>query len=175
MLRDGVNKIYWICYERPLHSYNTAWTYIEGVPDDFHFVENNSVVVLDDLMEEARQCSQVTALFTKVSHHKNVFVIYITQNFFNQSKEEITRRRNCQYIVLFKNPADTRQIQIIGGQMFPEQVRLLPAAYKDAVSVKPHGYLMLDIRQETPEALRLGTNVLPHELPMVVYKQVRKC
>jgi hypothetical protein len=58
--------------------------------------------------------------------------------------------------------------------MFPDQPRLLPAAYKDAVSTKPHGYLMLDLRQETPEALRLRTNILPHELPMIVYKQPRK-
>ena len=81
MLRDGVNRIYWICHERPLHNYSTAWTYIEGVPDDFDFVENNSVIVLDDLMEEARQCSQVTALFTKVSHHKKVCNLHYAKLF----------------------------------------------------------------------------------------------
>ena len=67
-----------------------------------------------------------------------------------------------------------RQIQIIGSQMFPEQPKLLPKANKDAVDAKPHGYLMIDLRQETPDALRIRSHILPHELPMVVYKQVGK-
>ena len=93
ILQNGIGsgKIYWICHERPLQNYNRNYTYIEGVPDDFSFVENNSVLVLDDLMDEAKQSSHVTALFTKVSHHKNVFIIYITQNLYNLSKEEVTR------------------------------------------------------------------------------------
>jgi len=177
ILKNGVEsgKIYWICNEKPVgKNYNPKYDYIEGVPDDFSFVEKNSVVVIDDLMQEVKESAIVTSLFTKLSHHKNVFVIYITQNFFNQSKEEVTRRRNCQYIVLFKNPADVRQIQIIGSQMFPEQPKLLPKANKDAVDAKPHGYLMIDLRQETPDALRIRSHILPHELPMVVYKQVPK-
>lgn len=176
ILKNGIGsgKIYWVCSEKPIDdNYNPTYDYIEGVPDDFDFVDKNSVVVIDDLMQEVKESVAITSLFTKVSHHKKVFVVYITQNFFNQSKEEITRRRNCQYIVLFKNPSDTRQIQTIGAQMYPESVKLLPKAYKDAVSSKPHGYLMLDLRQETPEILRLRARILPHELPMIVYKQVR--
>ena len=175
ILRNEISKVYWISNEKPTGiNYHSEYDYIEGIPDDFSFVKTNSIVVIDDLMQEVKECKAITSLFTKLAHHRNAFIIYITQNFFNQSKEELTRRRNCQYIVLFKNPADVRQIRTIGSQMFPERSKLLPAIYKDAVSSRPHGYMLLDLRQETPEILRLRSHILPHELPMIVYKQVSK-
>ena len=58
--------------------------------------------------------------------------------------------------------------------MYSTQPRLLPAVFQAAVNAKPHGYIMIDLRQETPEILRLRTSILPHELPMVVYKQLNK-
>ena len=119
MFKNEILKIYWICNERPMHNYDPNYEYIEGIPEDFSFVGNNSIIVLDDLMCEAKDCGLVTSLFTKIAHHRNTFIIYITQNFYAQSKEEVTRCRNCQYIVLFKNPADVRQIQFIGTQMYP--------------------------------------------------------
>src|SRR5277367_5330820 len=51
------------------------------LPDNFLDVPPNSVVVLDDLMNEAKDHAGVTALFTKLVHHRNHFVINITQNF----------------------------------------------------------------------------------------------
>ena len=174
MFEEVINKIYWMCNERPMVNFNSNCIYIEGLPDDFSFVEKNSLVVIDDLMQEAKESSHVSKLFTEGTHHKRLFVIFISQNFYLCGKEDVTRRRNCQYVVLFKNPADSRQIRSIGSQMFPESPRLLPEVYRDAVRGKAHGYLFLDLRQKTPEFLRIRTNVLPHELPMVVYKQMIK-
>ena len=146
-------------------------TFIEGLPEDFDFIQPNSIIVIDDLMNEAKDNIAVTNLFTRVTHHKNVFVIFITQNFFTQCKEGISRRRNCQYIVLFKNPADSTEIRTISNKMYPGNPKFLIRAYKDATSRHAYGYLLLDLRQETPEALRVRTSILPHELPMMVYKQ----
>ena len=53
-----------------------------GLPENFLDVPRDSVVVLDDLMNEAKDHAGVTALFTKLVHHRNLFVINITQNFF---------------------------------------------------------------------------------------------
>ena len=49
----------------------------EGLPEHFQNVEPYSVVVLDDLMEEAKNHVGVTNLFTKLVHHKKLFVIII--------------------------------------------------------------------------------------------------
>ena len=174
LFEEEISKIYWICNEIPLQNLNPKYTYIEGLPDDFSFVEKNSVVVIDDLMDAVNDSGQVSKLFTEGTHHKRLFVIYITQNYYMCGKHDITKRRNCQYVVIFKNPADSRQIRTIGDQMFPECHRLLPEAYRDAVKGRAHGYLFIDLRQKTPEFLRIRANVLPHELPMVVYKQTMK-
>ena len=172
LFKNAIQKIYWICHEIPIDRKN--FTYIEGVPDSFDFVERNSIVVLDDLMTESMNSPAVTNLFTRTAHHKNCFVIYITQNFFSQSKDCIIRRRNCQYLVLFKNPADCTFIRSIGQKMFPCNPQFLTNAYSDAVK-RPHGYLFLDMRQETNDLLRVRTNILPREYPPVIYKQSSKC
>ena len=160
-----ITQVYWVCNE--LSSCGVRRTnceYIEGgiPPERFGHVRQNSIVVLDEPMEEAKFSGHVTNLFTKVTHHSNCFVIYITQNYFAQAKGEITRRRNCQYVTLFKNPADISQIRFIGNKMFPDNPAFLTKVYKDAMSKKPHAYILLNLRQETPQALRVRTNILLH-------------
>ena len=141
-----------------------------GLPDNFLDVPRDSVVVLDDLMNEAKDHAGVTALFTKLVHHRNLFVINITQNFFQNSKDTRTRRLNTQYVVMFKNPSDVTQIHVIGRQMYPGNPSFLSSVNKKATK-KPHSYLFLDLRQETPEDYRVRSNLLQHEFPMKVYKQ----
>src|SRR5437867_9632073 len=73
----------------------------EGLPslDEFKG-EKHSLVIIDDLMHETNDV--VTKLFTRVSHHTNTSVIYITQNIFHPSKEHRTITLNTQYLVLLK-------------------------------------------------------------------------
>ena len=112
----------------------------------------------------------VTALFTKLVHHRKLFVINIKQNFFQNSKETRTRRLNTQYVVMFKNPSDVTQIHVIGRQMYHGNPNFLSSVNRKATK-KPHSYLFLDLRQETPEDFRVRSNILRHEFPMKVYKQ----
>jgi hypothetical protein len=122
-------------------------------------------------MYEAKDHPGVTALFTKLVHHRKIFVINITQNFFMNSGETRTRRLNTQYVVMFKNPSDVTQIHTIGKQMYPGDAFLTDV---NRVATKnAHGYVFLDLRQETPESYRIRTNILEHEFPMKIYKQAR--
>ena len=130
----------------------------------------DSVVVLDDLMDEAKDHAGVTALFTKLVHHRNLFVINITQNFFMNSKETRTRRLNTQYVVMFKNPSDVTQVHVIGRQMYPGNLLFLPSVNRKATK-RPHSYIFLDLRQETPEDYRVRSNLLQQEMPMKINKQ----
>ena len=93
---------------------NKGYIIKRGLPENFLDVPSGSVVVLDDLMNEAKDHSGVTNLFTKLVHHNRLFVINITQNFFMNSKETRTRRLNTQYVIMFKNPSDVTQVHIIG-------------------------------------------------------------
>jgi len=60
------------------------------------------VLVLDDLMEEGGQDKSVLDLFTKGSHHRNITVLYLTQDLFPPGKFSKTINRNAHYIVAFK-------------------------------------------------------------------------
>lgn len=149
---------------------NKGYIVRQGLPENFNDIPHGSVVVLDDLMDEAKDHVGVTSLFTKLVHHRRLFVINITQNIFNNSKDTRTRRLNTQYIVMFKNPSDVTQVHVLGRQMYPGNPQFL-SSVNAKVTKRPHSYLFLDLRQETLEDLRVRTNILPHEFPMQVYKQ----
>ena len=60
--------------------------------------------------------------------------------------------------------------QFLARQMFCGNSRFMVEAYKDATD-QPHGYLLIDTKQETPEDLRLRTNIFPGETHFVYVKR----
>ena len=125
-------------------------------------------LIIDDLMSESSGNEDVEDLFTKHSHHKNVSVFVLVQNFFHKGFRTITL--NPHYLFLFKNPRDASQIGFLARQLFPENPKFLIESYKDATS-KPHSFLVLDLKQNTDEDFRVLGNFLssdPSE-PIVVY------
>jgi hypothetical protein len=163
-------NVYWFYGQMTDDVKDKGYIIKEGLPDSFADIPQNSIVVLDDLMHEAKDHPGVTNLFTKLVHHKSLFVINITQNFFLRSNETRTRRLNTQYLVIFKNPSDATQIAVIGRQMYPKNPNFIPDVYDD-VTKRPHGYVFIDLRQETDDDVRIRSHVLQKEFPMQVYKQ----
>ena len=141
----------------------------EGLPASEDYVGDNrpKLVIIDDLMREGSN-STIVDLFTKGSHHKNLSVIFITQNLFHQGPGQRTITLNASYIVIFKNPRDRSQISHMGRQVYPENSKFLQEAYFDATS-QPHGYLLLDLKQDTPEFCRVRTNIFPDDVINYVY------
>ena len=50
----------------------------------------------------------------------------------------------------------------MGKQMFPENVKFFSEVFHDA-TYNPYTYLLIDLRNDTPEDLRLRTRILPEE------------
>lgn len=138
----------------------------QGLPKNFDMVNSNDVIVLDDLMAESMASPMVTNLFTKVVHHRQCFLIYITQNLFQRGRDNRTRALNTHYLVMFKNPRDVIQLSYLSRQM---NNQFLPAAFKDAIEQGPYSYILLDFRQETFEYMRIRSRILPQEAPQYVY------
>ena len=137
----------------------------QGLPTSFDTGKRN-VVVLYDLMAETD--GRVTDFFTKKSRHSNTSVIYLVQNIFPKHKESRTISLNAQYMVVFKNPRDASQVTHLAKQMYPGRVKFVQEAFKDATSV-PYGYLLVDLKQDTPEDMRLRTTILPDDTVQYVY------
>ena len=108
-------------------------------------------------------------LFTQGSHHKNITVIFINHNIFDQGKNARTIALNVKYIVLFSNPRDNLQISYLGRQLFPKNGQSLQEAHTDAINSQKWGYLLIDLQPQTPNYLRLRSHIFPNECPMITY------
>ena len=139
----------------------------EGLPSASMFDSSTrNLIVIDDLMAETNE--RVTTLFTKKSHHRNTSVLYLVQNLFPKNKVSRTISLNSQYMVVFKNPRDASQMSHFARQMYPGRVKFVQEAFKDATSV-PYGYLLVDLKQDTPEDMRLRTTSFPDNGVQYVY------
>ncbi len=141
----------------------------EGLPDVTRFDgKEATLLIIDDLMNETNE--SVSAIFTKISHHRNVSVIYITQNMFPKNKHARTISLNSHYMILFKNPRDAGQFATLARQMYPAGSKFAVEAFKDATDA-PFGYLLIDMKPDTDEKHRLRTNIFPGELTYVYIKK----
>lgn len=132
-------------------------------------LNKHDVIVIDDLYQEANKETDFNNLFTKISRHREVTVIFITQNLFHAGGQHRTRNLNIQYLVLFKNPRDATVVDYVSRQAFPNNRRFLIDAFQDATKL-PHGYLFLDFTQTCPDDLRVRTDIF-NENGLIVYKQ----
>ena len=137
--------------------------FVKGIPaniEDEQFLNPaiRNLIVIDDLMSDASNDKRICDLFTKGSHHRNLSVICVVQNLYYQGKESRTMSLNSQYLVLFNNPRDQQQITVLARQMYPGQSEKFLSTYRMATS-KPFGYLLIDLKPDTPNDKRLWPNV----------------
>jgi len=158
--------VYYAEWQPTYLEYGSDVEFREGLPQSEDFLNDNKpkLVIIDDQMREEK--GSVTDIFTKWGHHRNISVIFITQNLFQQGQRTISL--NSHYIVIFKNPRDQAQISHLARQMFPHNPRFLQEAYTDATFV-PHGYLLLDLKQKTPEWRKVRANIFPTDDYHYVY------
>jgi len=152
------------CYSvnQPLFDQFPEAEFVEGLPElnTFDGVKR-TLLIIDDLMQETNET--VSKLFTRVSHHKNVSVVYLTQNLFNNNKHNRTISLNAHYMILFKNVRDATQVHCLARQMFPKNSEAMMQGYKDATG-KPYGYLLVDLTQSMDDRYRLRTKIFPGEI-----------
>ena len=137
---------------------------VEGLPDIPQYSKDPLLIVIDDQMDKANK--SITSLFTKGSHHRNISVIYVVQNLFDSNKEHRTISLNAQYLVIFKNPRDGSQITHLAKQMYPGQTKYVQEAFALATR-DPHGYLVVDLKQSTPDNMRMRSHIFPMEVQEV--------
>ena len=128
-----------------------------------------NLIIIDDLMSEAKNSSELSNLFTKGSHHRNATIILILQNLFARGTAVRTASLNSHYTALFKNPRDAGQIRTYAQQIDGKNRKFIEDAFKDATSV-PYGYLVFDFRQTTSDNVRLRTNIFKDEETVIYGK-----
>ena len=106
-------------------------------------------------MDECGENKQILNLFTVGSHHKNCSVIFITQNIYLKGKYTRSMNLNSHYIVLFNNLQDKSQIYHLARQLYPQKQKFFQEVFDDSVCKTKYGHLLIDLKQDTPEELRL--------------------
>ena len=84
--------------------------FIEGIPSNIYELldpAKQSLLIIDDLMEQSAGNSQITQIFTKGSHHRGISPVILVQNLFFKGLRSISL--NCHYICLFKQVRDRSQ------------------------------------------------------------------
>ncbi len=175
MISPSPEKIYY-CYTewQPIYQElaNLGVAMIEGLPAMAELKKSNTtpkLLILDDLMQEMKTDKKLVQLFTKGSHHWNLSVLHIVQNLFFEGLR--TSRINAQYLILMKNPSDQLQATTLAKQLYPGKTQYFMEAYGDACS-ESFGYLAVDLSQDTPEDLRLQTNIFPGQMQTVYVRKI---
>ena len=114
--------------------------------------------MFDDLMTEAKCDQRIADLFTKGSHHRNISVVYLTQNLFPQGKACRDIILNTQYMVLFNNPIDRQQVATLARRIYPSTSAVFMKRFERATSY-PYGHLVIDLKSDTAEKDRLHTEI----------------
>ena len=149
--------------------------FIHGLDGDWlKRPQAHDVIVIDDLFQEAmntsgksnKQQQSLTSLFTKTTRHRELFVIFLTQNLFHQGARACNI--NTHYLVLFKNPRDVLSVINITRQI--SNSAAVKKIFHDVTKDTPHAYLFLDFTQECPDDLRIRSHILTP--PIMVYKPV---
>ena len=122
-------------------------------------ISKPALLIMDDLMTVANEKFLVN-LFTKKSHHKNISVIFVTQNMFEKSLK--TPRNNSQYLIIMRSPNSALSVRNIGTQLFPQNLPYFLDAYNQATA-NPYGYLLIDMHAASQNILRLRTNIFPDD------------
>jgi hypothetical protein len=131
-----------------------------GLPDEYG-EDEPSIVVLDDLMHEASKSNEALAAFTRGSHHRNICLVILVQNFFHKNLRGITS--SCHYMCFMKNPRDSASVYCLGRQMNGGRRNVcLELAYQDAMT-NPYGYLFIDCSQHQDDKFRLRNSIFPQE------------
>ena len=157
-------------YRRDFKPNGDSIEFREGLPQLADYSSGNEkrkLLILDDLMCESSS-DVILYLFTNGSHHKNISVIFVTQNVFHKGKAQRDISLNAKYLILFKNPRDRAQIQHLARQIFPEDSALLHETYLDATR-EPHSYLFIDLSQACVDVFRFRAKIFPNDGAHVAY------
>lgn len=102
------------------------------------------------------------------SHHSNISVVLITQNYFEKSRFNKTFHRQFSERVLFYDRCDALQLSIISRQIFPGKASFLHSVFKWIYKYRamdPLKYVLIDASTITsvPFNMIVRTAIFPKQ------------
>ncbi len=140
-------------------------TFIEGLPTldqvmTFTDPNTHTAIILDDVMNIAKDSEVVELLYTRISHHRSCTVMLVLQNLYNQGRKMKAIQLNTKYIVIFRSPRDVMQLRILGMQLYPSRPSAVVEAYTDAIKEHQFAHLVIDMTAQCEDEIRIRSQVL---------------
>ena len=95
--------------------------------------KKRTLLVMDDLM--ASTDDRVVDIFSQISHHRNLSIVYLTQYHFYKNKQTRTLSLNSYYIDVFTNARDATQVDgCLARQIYSGKSAFMIEVCKNATS-----------------------------------------
>ncbi len=136
--------------------------FVKGLPgmDSIEAISQPTLFVIDDSMSQLDQT--ICNIFLMYSHHRNLSVILLLQNYYSKNKYMRDINTNTNYVIFMKNPRNKLAVSHLAKESFPSQYKYVMDSYYDATR-EPFGYLLFNFNQEAEDSMRLLTNISPEE------------
>ena len=167
ILDKEIHEIFWIngSLDKP-SELNLKLTkkivFMQNIPQDlmeYFDKSKNTLLILDDVQDDAYKSKELAQVFSKYSHHSRIFPCLLVQNMLTgvgPRKQDINR--NVHYLVLFKNMLDNTIPYILAKRIMPRNFKTFLDIFEFATQ-KPHSYLFVDGHQETHSNARFRTDI----------------
>jgi len=180
MFIPNLQEVYWF-YTMPgsivgLRDKLPGVHFVRGYPTIDKFTEMDpsvpKLVVLDDLMEMTDKKSSyedLKRLFSAISHHCNVSVVFIVQDLY--VNRNMTRLANqSEHVISMCNGAAAYQVSKLASKLFGAGyeafIRWVIADIRDRRS---HGYILMSTEATLPEIKRIRSCILPSDPENLFY------
>ena len=131
----------------------------EGLPvDGFQSLKSATaptICIFDDVTPDRELLHRIACVW---AHHLSCHFILTLHSLYTQHNRIL--RLNCTYMCLLSYPADRSFVQKYASQFRPGQTKFFTDCYVDATTMRPYGYLFLDLAQKTAENRRILCNCL---------------
>jgi GTPase SAR1 family protein len=125
-----------------------------------------ALVIFDDMLN-SENLKAVAQLFTVFGRHLNLCLAFLTQRLFNNNEFFRQISQNSDYIGVFKNPRNSREIRTLASQITPKTLELL-TIYQKATK-DPYSYVLINLTQEGLPQLKYISNVFSKNQVVNVY------
>lgn len=134
--------------------------------------QKKSLVVLDDLQCQFNSNNTVlnSLAMNSVSHGNITLICSLQTLYSNKSESQRILRLNSQYIILFKNRANHKNIITFASQAFPTDKKFFLKAFSLATNIHNYSPLLVDFHPSTKTANQLRGNFMKGQ-QMVIYRK----
>ena len=143
--------------------------HIPSVTDIKQKLGNQTLIILDDLMINATDnkdnTKKLDEIATRDCHHEDFSIIFTCQNLNYGNTKLRTARTNSQYIIVFNNVGDNRNLKTL---LFNKGLsKNFMECLIDDMNENDHGYIVFDNHIKSKHNVRIRKDIFPNELTTI--------